>query len=88
MNDEYKELADKIFDIMNASGRDASFTKVLAEKWLTEHRTLQQGFGRMLKTIIETYAVMSVGSDLRNEATLAWAKEVAKLGPSGSFPYI
>ena len=88
---EYKEFADKFFELVSASDYarpNEKLVEAIVSKWLSEHRTIQQGFGRTLKNIVDQFAVLSIGSDLRNEATIEWAENSKDFGNGGFFPYI
>jgi hypothetical protein len=85
---ECEEIFSKMFHKIN--GADRELTKVFKEKLSTEHRTLQQGFWRMVvELIIQTSEVPENRYDLRNEASVKMCKEIVdKLGDKLYLPLI
>lgn len=81
-----KSVAKEIFDVIN--GAEPELHDALREVFLTEHPTLQQSFVELLQKLILTHATREY-TDLRNEASVDWAKKVAAIteGYAG-FPFI
>ena len=72
---EVKEAVKQIFRYIN--GPEDVFTDALLAELQVEHRTLQQGFFRVVKKAIEQQAKLKDSGyyDLRNEASVLWAKK-------------
>jgi hypothetical protein len=71
--EECELLCKNLFHKIN--GADDMFTEVLMKHILSEHRTLQQSFWRMItKLIIQT--AKTEYYDLRNEASIEMCKEI------------
>ena len=73
--------------MINGSVRRPELAQALKDKLDKEHRTIIQLTMGIFKDVIEHYAE-NHSSDLRNEASLKWAKEVLKLKDDHYFPYI
>jgi hypothetical protein len=70
-----QDIEFKLFHKIN--GADRELLNVFKEKLLTEHRTLQQGFWRMIsELIIQTAEVPDNYFDLRNEASVMLCREI------------
>ena len=86
---ENKKAADKLFELANFMGNKDALAEQLSEVRRLSHRTVQQAFFAVLKSVIEDFAAVDAGcTDLRNEAAHKWAKEVAKVGKDIYFPCI
>jgi len=57
---------------------------------LSDHRTLQQNMGRIVAELIKGWAEDAENGhyDLRNEATVLWAKKVMEEAPPFPMPFI
>ena len=79
-------LAEELFDIIN--GADEEFYDAIRDRFVKEHPTLQQVFVGLLQRLILVHA-RRARIDMRNEASIQWAKKVENLteGYAG-FPYI
>lgn len=86
--EEIKKLTDEIFRAMNTD--DRGFTETMKEKLSREHRTLQQNYVRSAANILIAYCDDDSGSDLRNEASKAFACKVKDLihRDNISFPFV
>lgn len=73
-----KEWVQKAFDLVNWLGNWDDLAQILANHIDTEHRTLIQSFFRMIQEVINEYAKHEYFDD-RNNGSLKWAKEVAKI---------
>lgn len=84
--DRSKAIAREVFDIIN--GAEPELREALIQQFLQEHPTLQQEFVGVMQKLILAHAGRKY-TDLRNEASVTWAKKVADLteGYAG-FPYI
>lgn len=82
-----------LFVLINKMGNDKELAEQFANELRRTHRTLQQCMIGVLKHVIEDYAE-SDQWDLRNEASVKWAKAVKTLAKSapgcfpGPFPFI
>jgi len=76
-----EEVIEEIFRLLNYMTNEKELTNAFNDKISRQHRTLQQNFFRMINLIVATYADNSdkIGCDARNEASVAWAKEVKKI---------
>lgn len=81
---EFQEAMEVVVNATNSMGCE----KELAERMLIaitgQHRTLQQSFFRVFVDMAEKYA--DTRSDLRNDASVDFAKKVAKL--DHHFPFV
>lgn len=86
--EELDKLGEDIFRAMNTD--DRGFTKMMSEKLSREHRTLQQNYVRSVANILVAYCGDDRGSDLRNEASKAFACKVKDLmyKENIAFPFI
>lgn len=72
---------DDLFYVVNKMGTgEEVLVKVFVEKMYREHRTLLQSFWRVMFQVIKAYATCP--SDLRNEDSVKWAKDVVECVPS------
>lgn len=73
-----QETVKQIFRNMN--GGQEPFVDELFKALISEHRTLQQSFFRAIKNVCHSYAETMEGcTDLRNEASLQFCKDISKL---------
>jgi len=81
-------IADIVFKIMNYN--DKGFTNAMNEKITHEHRTLQQNYVRSSAKILTAYCDADTGTDMRNEASKAFACQVKDmmLKKNTYFPFI
>lgn len=80
-----KEIILKLSKMSNnMTFNHKQFSKLLADNFRREHRTLQQGMIRVIADFISE--VSKFHTDLRNEAAVNWCKEVAKI--EAVFPFI
>lgn len=88
ISERNEEVIEEIFRLLNYMTNEKELANAFNEKVSRQHRTLQQNFFRLVHSIIANYAVNSekFGYDLRNEAAVNWAKEVAKI--EGFMPFI
>ena len=81
-NDELKEKNKKIvedfFRLCNVMGNEDDLATAISEHINREHRTTIQCFFKTISRVIVDYAKTGQ-CDLRNEDSLKWAKEVAKI---------
>jgi len=86
--EEMEKLAKTVFEAMNYD--DRGFTKAMSEKLSREHRTLQQNYVRSAAKILIAYCDDDRGTDLRNEASKAFACKVKNLinKDNISFPFV
>jgi hypothetical protein len=81
---DFQEAMEVVVNATNSMGCE----KELAERMLIaitgQHRTLQQSFFRVFVDMAEKYA--TTYSDLRNDASVDFAKKVAKL--DHHFPFV
>ena len=73
LNERNKKAVDEFFRLCN-----------YMEHLNGEHRTIIQNFFRLISAVIKAYAAQVTGkptmwTDLRNEDSAKWAKEVAKI---------
>jgi hypothetical protein len=88
MNERRKkleELADQFFTACNGYG-EREIIDAMKDRLDREHRTVIQSAMGVLKNVIEHYAEFH-RSDLRNQDSLEWAKQVKNLKPD-NFRYI
>lgn len=80
-----KSLADELNSMGNS---DQAFAQdVVFDELNRQHRTLQQNFWRSIAGVISKLASVSPSYfDGRNEASVKWAKEVAKI--QTYFPFV
>ena len=82
-----KELEDAMKVIMRGvNGKEIEVAEVMAEVVMSDHRTLQQNFCKSLQRFVDTYS--SATHDLRNEASVEWAKEAVKANENHYLPTI
>lgn len=80
-----KEIVQKLTKSCNSSVfNHKQFAKDLAESFMGEHRTLQQGVVKVLAEFISE--VSTFPTDLRNEAAVEWCKKVREI--EVVFPFI
>ena len=78
-----------MFNLSNNMAIDENLiANALADEFLTEHRTLQQGMIRILGKTLQQIAEKQAdrGFDLRNEASYKWIDSVSKIDQA--FPFI
>lgn len=61
-----------------------SASNIMAQKFLCTHRTLQQSTIKLIACFIKK--ISTFNTDLRNEAAIKWANDVAKI--DSYFPFI
>ena len=72
---------------LNTMGNEEFVAGLIGDRLSITHRTLQQNFWRSIAQVIERLASTEPNRyDARNEASVKWAKEVAKL--KSYFPFI
>jgi len=90
MNNEEKvaKMIEDLSRIVNGGGyHKERLAKAMAKQFLREHNTLQQlMLGTIQKFIVEITELEYLPVDARNEASIKWCKEVAKL--DARFPFI
>lgn len=82
------EIKDAVKLLLEASAytpNGNALSVILAEQLIGDHRTNQQSFIRTLVEGLRLYGDRC-GADLRNEASVKWAKDVTE--DAGPFPYI
>ena len=79
-----KDMAEQFFRLCNSMS-ERELSDALKDALDRQHRTVIQSAMGVLRNVIEHYA-REHGSDLRNEDSLKWAKEVSKV--DGYFRYI
>lgn len=87
LSQENKDFVNQFFKLINLMGNEDDLAKAFSDKLVREHRTLQQNTIRFISKVIETYAKSHTGHDLRNEASVQWAENVARHHP-GAFPFV
>lgn len=88
MNERKKinqEMAEQFFRLCNGMS-EREVAEALKDRLDREHRTVIQSAMGVLKNVIEHYAEFH-RSDLRNQDSLEWAKQVKNLKPD-NFRYI
>ena len=83
INEKIDDALKVIFQQLNTLG-DSKMGETLADHLQSEHRTLQQSFFRELYKALEIYQHSSY--DLRNEASVKFAKKVMEEGEY--FPFV
>ena len=79
-------VTQEIVNLVNPMGNDDDLAKVLGAALAGTHRTLQQNFWRMIWLTAYEYAKNVEGhTDLRNEASLEFAKMIRDEAPSLPF---
>jgi hypothetical protein len=73
----FRDIVAEAIDLSNGGLSPEAMGTAIADVLSTAHRTLQQQFVGGMKVAIHKYAATS--TDLRNEAAVKWAKEVAAL---------
>ena len=70
--------AKATMDVLNTLGSEKAVIDAFVGEVLNEHRTVQQGMGRLVCALIEGWAAAyeSGRYDLRNEATVTWAAKL------------
>lgn len=81
---EIQKAVNTIFKALN-HGNDDQVADAVFKAVAGEHRTLQQNFFRMLQQFMVRYG-NEAGCDLRNEASVAWARQMAQ--EMQGLPYI
>ena len=87
LDQDNRELVSQFFKLINLMGNEDHLAKEFTGQLVREHRTLQQNAIRFMSQIINQYAENHTGHDLRNEAAVQWAENVARCHP-GAFPFI
>jgi hypothetical protein len=87
IDQDNQELVNQFFKLINYMGNEDALAKAFSDKLVREHRTLQQNAIRFISKVVETYAENHTGHDLRNEASVQWAENVARHHP-GAFPFV
>ena len=82
-NEKIDDALKVIFQQLNTLG-DSKMGETLADHLQSEHRTLQQNFFRGFVEAMKIY--QNSGTDLRNEASVKFAKNVVQEGHY--FPYV
>lgn len=82
---EAKDAMVKLIDTTNVMGGEKDVAAGLLEALLSSHRTLQQSFFRAFADAMEHYAETPF-VDLRNEASVEFAKKVKEL--DHYFPFV
>jgi hypothetical protein len=84
---EFKQAIHEAIDTVGERSLKGQAEEIV-EILIHQHRTTQQQFLGVLKLAINLYAQQAT-YDARNEASVEWAREVAKLPNSDlRFPYI
>lgn len=91
MNEEkagkIKEMMKILSDANNSSSAEAErIAEIMAEEFLRDHRTLQQGMTRTFYHFFKKVAEYSNWNDARNAASMRWIKKVSDI--EGYFPFI
>lgn len=90
-NEEIQERNQKVvaefLRLCNYMGNEKELGELIAAELRREHRTIQQSFWTAIGKAIAGYAKDQDNSDLRNEASKKWAKEVMEKIPP-FFPFI
>ena len=79
-----KKAMKELINATNVMGGEEEMAAGITEALQSEHRTLQQSFFRVFAESMKEYA--NTGTDLRNEASVNFAKEVNKI--DYHFPFI
>lgn len=86
INCDLKDLVNDFSDLVNNIAFDYNDAgKVLAEHFSHQHRTLQQIMLAVLASFLKEISKTEF-TDLRNEASINWTKEVAKI--PANFPFV
>jgi hypothetical protein len=94
--DSYQARQEKIKEIRSAvsaiiaetnGGDTVAIVEGLVQAIRTNHRTLQQAFIGVIKDALVEYGKAECGYDLRNEASVEWARKVSVIDENG-FPRI
>lgn len=80
--EQNKKLASELMRQVNFMGNDENLADALIDEIRSAHRTNQQSIIGVFKKVIECYAT-TIGTDLRNQDSKQWAKEVAKIQQHG-----
>lgn len=77
---QIEENVSTMLKMMNSVGARGNndYSQAILNKLNNEHRTIIQNFFRTLQFTITEYS-KTEHSDLRNEASVEWCKEVAKI---------
>ena len=75
--EDWKQLLDNMFDMLNCMGGDKKTAEVIFEKLCGQHSTIQQGYWRVMQMVIEKYA--DARYDGRNEASVGWCRRIKEL---------
>jgi hypothetical protein len=81
-NEERRKATEAAGIVMDGVNRHSFSADQLAEAFLNHHRTLQQGFTRVVLAYLQKQAEMYEKGyyDLRNEDTCKWAKKLKDAG--------
>ena len=80
LNEKNKQVFVDLFKLLNSMTNDDDLAVALADHLRQEHRTLQQSFWRMIQETSHLYEQQTNGfTDLRNEASLEFTKQVNKI---------
>ena len=82
-----RPIVEKLFDEIN--GGDYFTAKAFVESVMRQHRTLQQGFAKLICGLIRFYAGLTEAQyDLRNEATVHLYRELMPVINRHPLPFI
>ena len=76
LNDRNKALVTELFGLINKMGNDDDIALAIVDHLKTEHKTLQQGFWRVVRMTAGEWVASNPATDLRNESSLRFAKEI------------
>lgn len=82
IEEKNKILASELLRQVNIMGNEDELARAILAELLSAHRTNQQSFIGILKSVLEDYA-RTEGTDARNEDSKKWAKQVAKIQDYG-----
>ncbi len=75
---------EQVIREVNVMGGEEDMVQGMVEALQGSHRTLQQSFMRVFSKAMQDY--QNTGADLRNEASVNYAKEIAKI--DYHFPFV
>ena len=90
LEQENKEVIENFFRQLNIMSNDRQMVQQINEHLAREHRTLQQNFFRVIKSVVETYGEKQgpAFADGRNEDSKKWAQKVREAGRDVYLPYV